>query len=231
MTALIIEDELPAGKRLELLLKDRQIAVLSVQSTVAKSLAWLRTNKHPDWIFIDIELRDGNAFDLLRQITPESRMIFTTAYPDKALDAFHFGGMDYLQKPIDSEKLSAAIEKVLRMGRILSEPTVKERQVSFLVAAGSVLRKIEENHISCFTSANNTTFVEAGGRQFPIGSSLEKLEDELPADRFFRISRQHIVRRDAIEKAVKQTVVLKDTAAALPISRSRYKEFVQWFAD
>ena len=105
MTAVIVEDEIPAGIRLERLLNQYEFQVLVVLNSVKKAIIWLKENKHPDIVFMDIKLRDGNCFEIFDKVKVESKIVFTTAFDEYALNAFNYNSIDYLLKPID-ESLS-----------------------------------------------------------------------------------------------------------------------------
>ena len=115
MKILIIEDELPAAEKLELLLKkyDPRIEILKRITTVEKSVAFLKENqKNIDLIFLDIQLTDGLSFDIFKSIQVETPIIFTTAFHEYAIDAFKLNSIDYLLKPLSFNALSKAFSIV-----------------------------------------------------------------------------------------------------------------------
>lgn len=225
--ALIIEDEIPAAERLCRLLESRGFEVAARLPSVSKSIAWLSGNATPDWLFVDIELRDGNVFEILEKLRPESRIVFTTAYANHALDAFAHGGLDYLLKPIDEEKLDRAIEKAGRLNRLAGMGKA-QRSRSFLVASGGGLRNIDLADVQQFFSENNVTYLCAFGQVFPIGKSLDKLEGELDAGRFFRISRRCVLSRKAIKTVKGREVELYESGEKESVSRQRLRDFLKW---
>lgn len=226
-TAVIVEDEIPSAQRLERLLVSRGFSVIASFSSAAKLKAFLHENAHPDWLFLDIELRDTHVFEALKAVAPKSRIIFTTAYEDRALEAFRHGGMDYLLKPIDEQKLDSALEKVEKLGHLLKPEIEVVDEKSFLVSAGKTLRKIAISQIAYFSSHENVTFLHTEDRDYVIGKSLEKLEEELPPN-FLRISRKHIVNKIFAEGIVKTEIKLK-VGVQFPISRQRRREVLEWF--
>ncbi|RZJ71116.1 LytTR family DNA-binding domain-containing protein [Flavobacterium sp.] len=228
-TAVIVEDEIPSAQRLERLLVSRGFTVVAMFSSAAKLKLFLHENLHPEWLFLDIELRDGTVFEALGSIAPKSRIIFTTAYEDRALEAFRHGGMDYLLKPIDETKLDSAIEKIEKLGNLLKPEILVIEAKSFLVSAGKTLRKIGISQIAYFSSHDNSTFLHTQDRDYIIGKSLEKLEDELGGD-FFRISRKHIVNKNFVDGIVKTEIRLK-SGDQFPISRQRRREVILWLKD
>ena len=227
-TAVIAEDEIPSGQRLERLLIERGFTVLAIVPSAAKLKSYLSENTHPDWLFLDIELRDDSVFEALKRVQVESRIVFTTAYPDKALEAFRHGGIDYLLKPIDEAKLDSAIGKIERFGHLLKPGSANSEERAILVSAGKILKKIRLCDVEYFFSEDNVTFLKSGERSYPIGKSLEKLEDEYPS--FFRISRKYLVNRDFIDKVIASQTMLK-SGEKLTISRQRRKDFLAWFSQ
>ena len=111
MNVLIIEDEKPAARRLSRMLSELDIEVQQMLHSVEESLNWLQNNKHPDLIFLDIQLSDGLSFEIFEEIEVKSAIIFTTAYDEYALKAFKLNSIDYLLKPIDDDELTAAVNQ------------------------------------------------------------------------------------------------------------------------
>ncbi|GAB4017827.1 LytTR family DNA-binding domain-containing protein [Spirosoma migulaei] len=121
MTILIIEDEEPTARKLQRLLGDIEPAIRVVGMTVSvdESVEWLRANPQPDLIFMDIELADGQSFDIFNQIPVTSPVIFTTAYDEYAIKAFKVNSIDYLLKPVKEAELRQALAKLQSMKQIL----------------------------------------------------------------------------------------------------------------
>ena len=113
LKAVIIEDEVPAARLLcstvSKLRPDWQVTVLP--GSVEEAIAWFAANPHPEIIFLDIQLADGNSFDFIREAKPSSTIIFTTAYDEYAIRAFSVNSIDYILKPVDADRLLEAIVK------------------------------------------------------------------------------------------------------------------------
>ena len=99
--AAIIEDELPAARLLQGMLKELRPEwdILLLPGTVEESVQWFAANPHPDLLFLDIQLTDGLSFYFIEQAQPESMIVFTTAYDEYAVRAFTVNSIDYLLKP------------------------------------------------------------------------------------------------------------------------------------
>ena len=241
MTAVIVEDEIPAGIRLERLLIQYEFQVLVVLNSVKKATAWLKENKHPDILFMDIKLRDGNCFDIFDKVKIESKIVFTTAFDEYALNAFNYNSIDYLLKPIDESKLNRLLEKIetLKLGfnNEISWSNFNESSFinSYLVVSGTHLKKIQIQNILYFFSENNATFIFTNeNRQFLIPKSLEKIEGEIDNNKFFRINRKFIINKDYIH-LVKNTSRIELSLANFEtdfyeVSKSKSKLFVEWYS-
>ena len=113
MRVLIIEDESLAAKRIMKMVNEQEpdFIIEGVMDSIETSVAWLNTNPHPDLILMDIELADGQSFEIFNQVDVTSTIIFTTAYDEFAIRAFKVNSIDYLLKPIDPEELKRSFDK------------------------------------------------------------------------------------------------------------------------
>jgi two-component system, LytTR family, response regulator LytT len=122
MKIFIVEDEELAVKKLEKVLfdLDQNIEILGAADSIQASVAWLRENPTPDLILMDIELADGQSFEIFNRIAVPCPVIFTTSYDEYALRAFKVNSVDYLLKPIQREELQAALDKFQKSTQVQS---------------------------------------------------------------------------------------------------------------
>ena len=113
MKVLIIEDEELAVKKLRKTLQsvDENVEVVGIADSIRSSVNWLENNPTPDLILMDIELADGQSFEIFDKTEVKSTVIFTTSYDEYALKAFKVNSVDYLLKPVQKEDLQAALTK------------------------------------------------------------------------------------------------------------------------
>lgn len=110
--AVIIEDEQLAAERLQLLLKRHEdVQVIKHLYSIEDSVLWLKENRHPDLLFLDIHLADGFCFEIFKEIAYKKPVIFITAYDQYAMEAFSLFSIDYLLKPVTAEMLARAMHK------------------------------------------------------------------------------------------------------------------------
>ena len=120
MKILIVEDEELAVKKLQKVLAsvDDSAEVVGVTHSIQSSVDWLKKNETPDLILMDIELADGQSFEIFERTEVKSTVIFTTSYDEYAIKAFKVNSADYLLKPIQKEDLKlpwkiSPVEKTL----------------------------------------------------------------------------------------------------------------------
>src|SRR5512145_2681385 len=108
----IVEDERIAAVNLAQMISQIEpgAIVVAMLASVRQAIEWFSQNQ-ADLVFMDIELGDGQSFDIFAQVTIQAPVIFTTAYEQYAIRAFKSNGIDYLLKPIDEKELKTAIGK------------------------------------------------------------------------------------------------------------------------
>ncbi|NBA85507.1 response regulator [Emticicia sp. CRIBPO] len=205
MRIVIIEDEkLNASRLKKILLEiDPDTEVLEVLDTIHKSVEWLKENKHPDTILMDIRLADGLSFEIFAKVKVNCPVIFTTAYDEYAVRAFKVNGIDYLLKPVEKEELEAALQKVKTL--ISPDPAIEElmqffRQKNlsyrtrFLIPFKDGYKTILVADVDFIYSEFKTTHLvlNDGGIE-TVAHTMEELEEQLDPDVFFRANRQHLV--------------------------------------
>lgn len=217
MRVAIIEDEQPAARLLSNMLHKLrpQWDIIPIEGSIEAACAWFEKNEHPDLLFLDIQLSDGNSFLFIEQAHPKSVIIFTTAYDDYALNAFSVNSIDYLLKPIKIERLNDAIvkyEKLIDAGHTTNVSDIVDafRQVStcekkyrtrFLISGYQNTVTLNVSDVSYFYLLNKITFaVTFDGKEFIIDISLDKLMAQLDPDLFFRANRQTILSIKSVAK-------------------------------
>lgn len=248
---LIIEDEVPASRLLHSMVSKLrpQWDIIVLSGTVEESVEWFAKNEHPDLIFLDIQLSDGNSFDFLSQSKPRSAIIFTTAFDEYAIRAFSVNSIDYILKPINEMHLLRAIEKYESLveksiaqsseyfSAILNSLQCKEKQyrTRFLISAVNRQWTLQLADIAYFYSENKITYaVTNSGKEHLIDLSLNKLSEQLDPNKFFRINRQILVFIDAIDHVEpyfngKIVVLIKPAyKTTVTISEDKIKQFKVW---
>jgi len=237
-TALIAEDEPLMRERLK-----EKLALawpeLTIVAEAADGNAALEAfaQHHPQLAFLDIRMPGKSGLDVAAEIGNDCHIVFITAYDQYALKAFEAGAVDYLLKPVESDRLALAVE---RMRKKLAAPPadltalVQElrstlsqgapRMKWIKAAVGKQVKLISVADVLYFQSDAKYTRVVLASGEALIRTPLKELMVELDPDHFCQIHRGTIVNLDAVagvwrEDAERQFVLLKNRQEKLPISR------------
>ena len=251
MKILIVEDEDLAVKKLQktLAATTADAEVVGTADSIKSSVEWLQQNPTPDLILMDIELADGQSFEIFNLTEVKSPVIFTTSYDEYALKAFKVNSVDYLLKPVQKEELEAALNKFTKLrsdkkADINIDNLVKELQQKlqhkeyrkrFLVKHAQKLVSIEVDDICYFYSDGRLNFFQTNdNKKFVVDYTMDELEEMLNPESFFRISRAFYVSIGCVDQIHDyfgnrlmlhlRPVVEKEAL----VSREKVTEFKKW---
>ena len=258
MKVLIVEDENLAVKRLQKLLNemDEQIEVEAVTKSIAETVDWLNTHPQPDIILLDIELADGQSFEIFNQVEVKSVVIFTTSYNEYALKAFQVNSIDYLLKPIEKEDLNKALNKYKHLKEIVNRQdketinvelllkdlhermNTKTYRRRFLVKNGNKFISVDANDIAGFYIDGRLVFFKTfNQKKFIVDYTMEELENLLDPSIFFRINRSCFIAQKSISHIEEhlgsrlflhvQPQIDKETI----VSREKVAAFKEWMGN
>lgn len=247
INAVIIDDEKDARFLLHNLIEKKfgkQINVLGEADDVDPGVALIEKHK-PDLVFLDIQMKKGTGFDLLKKIKKiDFEVIFITAYNQYAVDAFKFSAFGYLLKPIKSKDLGEVIEKLEKHLSELKQDTTKRLKVLIEnYGSDSNIQKLIIPNIEGFQvvkiadiirlegDRNYTHFILASDKKITTSKSLGEYEELLNDHGFFRIHQSTIVSLRHITAYLKEdggNVKMTDSEV-LKISRHRKTEFLERF--
>jgi two-component system LytT family response regulator len=249
---LMLEDEEPAVKRLQKLLKEVEpdTEVTAVLDSIKKAKNWLQQNPAPDLILVDLHLADGNSLQLFKEIEIPSPLLFITAYDEYALQAFKLNSIDYLLKPVKREELFQAIKKfklqklkeqpamnITKLLEAMQQPFADKYKDRFVIRYGEHIKTIETKDTAYFyTEARVNFLVTFEGKRYVIDYNLDQLEQMLNPQLFFRINRQFIISLQSIDDMTAWTkarvlIKLKPLSKHETIvSTERSPEFKKWLA-
>jgi two-component system, LytTR family, response regulator LytT len=250
MNIVIIEDELLAAERLQLLIKnyDASINVLACLESIEEAVQWLKTKPLPDLLLVDIHLSDGHSFEIFKKVNIPKPVIFTTAFDSYALEAFQLFSIDYILKPVTAEALAAAINKYKSITgnmtavnySLLSNPKKENFNIRykkrFLAKVGQRSFFVNACDVTYFMAENKIVYlIDNDGNRYIINYTIEKLEPLLNPHDFFRLNRKIIVHSSAIEQVKpylnnRLKIILKTVKADenMVISRERVPAFKAW---
>ncbi|HYM62810.1 MAG TPA: LytTR family DNA-binding domain-containing protein, partial [Thermoanaerobaculia bacterium] len=197
-----VEDEPLARRRLRRLLAARDdIEVIGAAADGDEALSMI-ASLGPDLLFLDIQMPGMGGFDVLAELGGKGRpaVIFTTAYDQFALRAFEVHALDYVLKPFDEERLSAALDRALPL--IRSSTTGSEWTQRFIVRSAGRILFLRAEDIDWIAAAGNYVYLHAAGVSHLIRATLKTIERKLDPERFLRIHRSAIVNIDAVREVI-----------------------------
>lgn len=234
---VIIEDEIPARKKLKRFLEEQELIneVVAEIDTVAIAVEFLK-NTRVDLIFSDIELLDGNAFEIYNQVLVSCPIIFTTAYDQFWMHAFESNGIAYLLKPFSKQRFQQAWDKFLRLRNsandqnnllinisklIQQHNTEKSYKKRFTVHTHQGMYLLQVENIAFFEANEGVVlaFDTIGKKHLLSEASLKEIEEQVNPLCFFRINRSELVNKQHIEKIARYT---KNTLAVKLTGNERY---------
>jgi two-component system LytT family response regulator len=202
MKALIVDDEPLARREMRRLLGAFPwIQILGEASDVDEACERIEALS-PGIVFLDVQMPGGTGFDVLARLNHLPRVIFTTAYDQDAVKAFDVSALDYLLKPIEPERLAAALAKIQAavVADSRSLPPGPDAPLEQLfVRDGPRCWFVPLRDVSVFTAEGNYVRLQWGRARPLLGRSLSALEEKLDSKRFFRANRRQIVNLDFIE--------------------------------
>ena len=198
MRTLIIDDERLARKELNSLLeKHAEIEVVGECANAQEARESIH-NLKPDLIFLDIQMPGQSGFELLETLDFQPKVIFVTAYDAYAIRAFDVNALDYILKPVEEERLTLAIKKVLvdaemPQGEIYEIESQLNMDDQIFLKDGEKCWFVTLSDIRYFESEGNYVRVFFENNKPLILKSLNNLEKRLDERNFFRINRKFIV--------------------------------------
>ncbi len=206
LRTIIVDDEPLAVERLQILCSSQPAIDLVATASDGAAALRLAQELSPDLMLLDIGMpkMDGiSAARALSLLPQKPAIIFVTAYDNFAVEAFDLDVADYVLKPVSPERLSRAIERA--QATFLVKPDAPETPPSdgeyaseFWVSHRSELIRVASVDIERIEAERDYMRLFASGRSYLLHQTISTLEQRLNPEKFLRIHRSHIVRRDLI---------------------------------
>ncbi|PZR21910.1 MAG: DNA-binding response regulator [Citrobacter freundii] len=246
MNILIVEDETQTAEYLrEVIEQQGDFIVVKTLDSIVSAVDYLSSHQqHLDLLFLDIQLADGAGFEIFKHIDVTVPVIFCTAYDNYAMQAIKSNGIDYILKPFEEKAVHNALEKYKRMidtigkkaRNAMAFPThPKVYQESFLGQLREKLIVTDTTDIAVFSIEHDLVYLYTyKGEKLPLFKNMDYVESVVNPFKFFRISRQMLVSRDAIRSIqpyFNRKVILElkvDTSEKPIVSRLKVAPLKEW---
>ena len=215
LKAIIVDDEPYCCEALATLLEDcPDVEVMAVCYNAVAALSAIQKYS-PDLVFLDVEMPKMNGFEMLEQLSSVNfEIIFTTSYDQYALKAIRFSAIDYLLKPVDSEELQKAIQKVIQRSQKpiaqqleilmqkIHQPSTPINKVAMPTMEGLQMIPVD-SIISCESDSNYTILLLKNKKKIVVSRTLKEIEELLEEHSFVRVHRCYLANLNEVEKYIK----------------------------
>lgn len=236
---LIVDNEAPARDELRYLLSNFENVQVVGEATNAEEALALLSSLSYEVVLLDIRMPGGTGLDVataLRESEHPPKVIFTTAYPDYAVEAFDLEAADYLVKPFDADRLGRALERALHStgdphehAPAVANTGTEHSQARIPVQQGERTVLVDESDIMFASAARGYSYLQLPNERVLVSLTLSELERRLHG-RFFRTHRAHLVNLDHVRELAPDfkgtlTVVMDDhRRSTVEVSRRQARD-------
>ncbi len=229
INAIIVDDEPLALDVLETYIERiPSLNLVKRCNNAVEAFDALNTEK-VDVMFLDIQMPQLTGIDFLKTLKKPPLVIFTTAYPNYALDGYELNVTDYLLKPISFERFMTAVNKVtelLQKGNNNAEAEPLEVAKDFIfVKSDKKLVKVKYDDIFYIEGLKDYVIIRMKDSRVITLQTMKSLEAKMPSDKFKRIHRSYIVSLDKIEAIVGNMIEINKKH--LPIGKNYREELLK----
>lgn len=231
LKCIVIDDEPLAVELLKSYVEKTPFLELSATFNNALSAIDLINNREADILFLDINMPQITGLEFSKTIPPHTRVIFTTAYDQYAVEGFRLNALDYLLKPINYAEFLQASNKALEWFKLKSGANNDGGQTessAIFVKSGYRMEKIEFENILYIENQKDYVKFHLDDEKEPISSlmSLQSLEEKLPSKTFMRVHRSFIVNLQKIKTIERNCIVFGKEY--IPVSDSYKAKFLEF---
>ena len=219
---IIVDDEPNAVALLEkYIARFDELALVGSCYDGVEALSLLR-NHTIDVVFLDINMPEINGMELAKMLSPNQRVVFTTAYSEYAVESYEYKALDYLLKPITFVRFTAAVQKILETAQESISPKSKPNWL--LIKSGTELLRLNPKDIRWIKGEREYVSIHIDGKKHLVYKRMKELISELPHT-FVRVHHSYIVNVEKIEKIIDHKVFVE--GEAIPISQTYRSEFMK----
>lgn len=238
LRVLIVDDEPLARRGVRARLAEHADIKIVGECTDGQAAVRAIRAKHPDLVFLDIQMPGLDGFGVIERIGREQMptVVFLTAFDEHAIKAFEAEAMDYLLKPIDDDRFARTLERVReRIAHRNAENREATGTARIAVRDRGRVVMLEANEISHLVADGDYVQLYAGGRQYLLRETMGAIEARLPRTRFVRVHRSYIVSvafvRELLPLRNGEQVVVMRNGARLRLSRTYRSRLARLMAE
>ena len=237
--AIIIDDETHVRVDVKKKIEQNFIHKINIvgEASDVDTAVLIIEKEQPDLLFLDVNLGQQTAFDILNKLTfKKFEIIFITGFDKHAIKAIKVGALDYILKPIDDDEFIEAVNRAIQQS---TQTTTLEKSIEVtneyfndkninkrivLKTADTVFAIHEDDILYCKSEGNYTTFYSSITDKIVITKSAKKVEELLSEQKFVRCHQSYLVNKKHVIKYSKKGFLVLKNEIKIPVS-SRRKEY------
>lgn len=228
MNCIIIDDEPLARAEMEALIREvSDLEIVGTFSNAPAALGYMREHR-VDLMFLDIEMPMVNGLEFAAQVSGESLIVFTTAYPQYALRSYELDAIDYLLKPVEKGRLERTIKKAATYAGLLSEATEKSTvegnsEDYLVIKSERRFHRIAYADIRYIEGLKDYVVIHTRTQKLITAMNLKNIHQKIAQHIFMRVSKSYLINRDYIDSFDHHTIYLGESE--IPLGEVYKKEF------
>lgn len=226
LKTIIVEDEPLAREGLKSYI--REIDFLDLVGTCENALEAndVISSKNPHLMFLDIQMPKITGLDFLKSLKKPPLVIFTTAYPNYALQGFELDVIDYLVKPYPFDRFLKAVNKAREIHHLKNQKPIEENNKDHIfLKVDNVLRRINFEDIIYIEGMENYVAIHTIEGRFITLMTMKSMEESLPSNEFLRVHKTYMISKPKVKGIVGNEIDMG--VKKIPFSRSRRNEIIE----
>jgi DNA-binding LytR/AlgR family response regulator len=217
---MIVEDEPASQDILKQYISDYpQLKLMATCNNAIEANEQLLVNP-VDLLFLDITMPKISGLDFYRSLSEPPQVIFTTAYPEYAVDGFEVNAVDYLVKPFPFERFLKAVNKFQDQAKTLATPSPD----FILLQADKKMHRINYSDILFVEAMGDYVKVNTRDKTIVVHQTLQKMQNEMPGDKFFRVHKSYLISLQRIDYIEGNMVIINKVQ--IPIGQTYRTDFI-----
>lgn len=231
ITVMVVDDERYSREELTHLLSKYEFIRVVAEADSGESAVIKAIEHQPDCLFLDIEMPKMNGMDVaksLQNLKKSPLLIFATAYPDFAAEAFRYEAVDYILKPFDENQIDETVKRIQNRLLPATPPLIDQTYAKLAVEGDDQIHYLHPNDIYYFYRDERVTKIVCKEKEYNVKTPLKELELRLASYSFFRIHKSYVVNLHYVTKLIPwfngaYQLVLRDRNEQLSVSRNYVK--------
>jgi DNA-binding LytR/AlgR family response regulator len=198
-TCIIIEDEPLAQNILKKYVTDHPSLQLVAVCNNALEAQPILSQQKIHLIFLDINLPKLSGINFIRTLLHPPLIIFTTAYPEYAVEGFELNAVDYLLKPFSFERFLKAVNRAFEKLNPVNQQAAQEKSLHIFLKSDKKIHKVDLDSIQYIEAIGDYMKVVTDTGQLIVNETMKKLQEDLPSKQFIRVHKSFIISRSRIK--------------------------------